>query len=222
MLSMRKLVIFGAAAFAEIAHYFFAHDSSYDVVGFTVDREYLVESRFLGLPVVPFDEVARHFSPAEHDIFVALGIGGVNRQRAAKVDEVERLGFRLASFLSSRADVPKSLVVRPNTMIMEHASIHPYVEIGRDTIIWSASRIGFRSRIGDHCWVVSAIFGESVTVGDGTFVGLNATVAPGLVIGAHNIIGAGALILANTGDDEVYRGHGSTRSTVPSGRLWKN
>lgn len=219
---MRKLVIFGAAAFAEIAHYFFVHDSAYNVVGFTVDRDYLVESRFLGLPVVPFDEVIRHFSPAEHDIFVAMGIGAVNRQRAAKVDEAERLGFRLASFLSSRADVPKGLAVRPHTMIMEHAAIHPYVEIGRDTIIWSASRIGFRTRIGDHCWIVSAILGESVTVGDGTFVGLNATVAPGVVIGPHNIIGAGALILANTGADEVYRGHGSTRSTVPSGRLWKN
>lgn len=218
---MRKLVIFGAAAFAEIAHYYFTHDSAYEVAGFTVDPTYLVEGSYHGLPVVPFDEVTRHFPPADHDMFVALGIGAVNRLRAAKVGEAERLGYRLASFLSSRADVAAGLVVRPNTMIMERAGIQPYVEIGRNTIVWSATRIGFRTRIGDHCWIVSAIFGESVAVGDGTFVGLNATVAPCLTIGRHNVIGAGALILGDTADDQVYPGHGSTPSTVPSGRLWK-
>lgn len=218
---MRKLVIFGAAAFAEIAHYYFTHDSPWEVVGFTVDPAYLAGTTYHGLPVVPFDEVTRCFPPADHDMFVAVGIGGVNRQRAAKVAEAERLGYRLASFVSSRADVPSSLVVRPNTMIMERAGIQPYVEIGRDSIIWSATRIGFRTRIGDHCWIVSAIFGESVTVGEGTFVGLNATVGPCLTLGAHNVIGAGALVLRDTGDDEVHRARASTPSRVPGWRLWK-
>jgi len=218
---MRKLVVFGAGAFAEIAHYYFTHDSPYDVAGFTVDREYLAESRFQGLPLVPFDEVTSHFPPAGYDMFVALGIGGVNRIRAAKVDEAERLGYRLASFVSTRADVPAGLVVRPNTMIMERAGIQPFVEIGRDCIVWSTTRIGFRTRIGDHCWIVSAIFGESVTVGEGTFVGLNATVAPCLSVGAHTIIGAGALILRDTAEDTVYRGQESRPSRVPASRLWK-
>lgn len=218
---MRKLVIFGAAAFAEIAHYYFTHDSPYQVAGFTVDRPYLADSSYHGLPVVPFDEVTRWFPPTDHDLFVAVGVGGVNRHRADKVAEAERLGYTLASFLSSRADVPAGLVVRPNTMIMERAGIQPYVEIGRDSIIWSATRIGFRTRIGDHCWLVSAIFGESVTVGDGTFVGLNATIAPCLSIGARNIIGAGALILSDTADDRIHPGHGSDPSPVPSGRLWR-
>lgn len=218
---MRKLVIFGAGAFAEIAHHYFTHDSAYDVAGFTVDREYLRESGFHGLPVVPFDEVPGHFPPAEHDLFVALGIGGVNRKRAAKVAEAERLGYALASFCSTRADVPAGLVLRPNTMIMERAGIQPYVEIGRDCIVWSATRIGFRTRIGDHCWMVSAICGESVTLGEGTFVGLNATVAPGITVGSHSIIGAGALILRDVADDSVCRGQESRPSRVPASRLWK-
>lgn len=218
---MRKLVIFGAGEFAEIAHYYFTHDSPSHVVGFTVDREYLREHRFNGLPVVPFDEVLRHFPPAEHDMFVALGIGGVNRKRAAKVAEAERLGYALASFCSTRADVPAGLVLRPNTMIMERAGIQPFVEIGRNCIIWSATRIGFHTRIGDHCWIVSAIFGESVTVGEGTFVGLNATVAPCLSVGSNTIIGAGALILRDTAADAVYRGQESRPSRVPGWRLWR-
>ena len=218
---MRKLVIFGAKGFAELAHYYFTHDSPYTVAAFTVDGAYLAEPAYRGLPVVPFEEVAAHYPPAEYDLFVAVGIRGVNRARAAKVAEAEGKGYRLASFLSSRADVAADLELRPNTMVMERAGIQPFVRIGKGTIVWSTTRIGFRTRLGDHCWVVSALFGESVTLGDYSFVGLGATVAPNLTVGRANVIGAGALIVADTKDDEVYRGHASTASRVPSHRLWR-
>ncbi len=217
---MKKLVIFGAMGFAEIAHYFFTHDSAYDVSAFTVDAAYLKESTFKGLPIVAFEEVERDYPPEAYDMFVAVGIRGVNQLRAAKVEEAEKKGYRLASFVSSKASVNPDLVVRPNTMIMECTWIHPFVEIGHDTIIWSATRIGFHTRIGDHCWIVSPIFGESVTVGDYSFIGLDATIAPRVSIGKSNIIGAGALILSDTKDFEVYKGHASTPSRVPSTRLW--
>ena len=41
---MRKLVIFGAGEFAEIAHYYFTPDSPSQVVGFTVDRDSLPDA----------------------------------------------------------------------------------------------------------------------------------------------------------------------------------
>jgi sugar O-acyltransferase (sialic acid O-acetyltransferase NeuD family) len=217
---MRRIVIFGAKAFAEIAHYYFTHDSGYSVAAFTVDAAYLEGGTFKGLPVVPFEEVERRFPPASYGMFVALGIHKVNRQRAAKVAEAEAKGYRLVSFVSSKADVASDLEVRPNTMIMERAGIQPFVQIGRNTVVWSATRIGFHTRIGDHCWIVCPIFGESVTVGDYAFVGLNATVAPGVTIGKGTVIGAGALILKDTKAFEVYRGQASRPARVSSTRLW--
>jgi sugar O-acyltransferase (sialic acid O-acetyltransferase NeuD family) len=219
---MSKLIIFGARAFAEIAHYYFTHDSPHSVAAFTVDGAYLGASTFRGLPVVAFEEVERHFPPSDYGMFVAVGIGRVNRARAEKVAEAEAKGYRLASFVSSRADVAADLVARPNTMIMERAGIQPFVEIGRDTIVWSGSRIGFRTTIGDHCWIVGPILGESVSVGDYCFVGLNATIAPSLTIGRSNVIGAGALIVSDTADGQVYRGQASTLSRAPSDRLWRS
>ena len=217
---MKRLVIFGTQAFAEIAHYYYSHDSGYSVSAFTVDASHLEAATFKGLPVVAFEEVEQEFPPDECGMFVAVGIHRVNRLRAAKVAEAEAKGYHLASFVSSRADVAPDLEVRPNTMIMERAGIQPFVEIGRNTVIWSATRIGFHTCIGDHCWIVCPIFGESVTVGDFSFIGLNATIAPHVSIGQGNVIGAGALILKDTQDFEVYRGHPSTPSRVPSSRLW--
>ena len=216
---MNRIVLFGAGAFAEIAHYYFTHDSNFRVAGFVVDAKYLVERTFKGLPVVALDEAEEAFPASDFGMFVALGIRGVNRVRAEKMTEVTSRGYRLVSFLSSKADVGADLELRPNTMIMERAGIQPFVQIGKGVIVWSASRVGFRSRIDDHCWVTSPILGESVVLGERTFVGLNATIAPFVSVGKSNVIGAGALILHHTKDDEVYPGGASVPSRVPSHRL---
>ncbi len=115
--------------------------------------------------------------------------------------------------------MPPEFTPQSNTMIMERSTLQPFVRVGRNSIIWSTTRIGFHTQIGDHCWVVCALFGESCMVGDNTFVGLNATIAPGLKIGRGNILGAGALITKDTRDFEVYRGQSSVASRAPSTRL---
>jgi acetyltransferase-like isoleucine patch superfamily enzyme len=56
-------------------------------------------------------------------------------------------------------------------------------------------------------------------VGDNSFIGLNATISPGVSIGRSNVIGAGALITADAPDFAVFRGQASSRSRVPSTRL---
>lgn len=217
---MRRLVIFGVKNYAEIAHYYFTKDSDFSVAAFTVDGSHLQESTCRGLPVVPFEEVERRFPPQDYRMFVAVGIGKVNARRAAKAEEAEAKGYQLASFISSKAERSPDLRVGPNSMVMEGSVIQPFVTIGRNSVLWSTTRIGFHGRIGDNCWLVCCILGETVTVGDNSFIGLNATIAPMVSIGRRNIIGAGALILKDTKDDEVYRGNGSTASRVPSHRLW--
>lgn len=216
---MKRLVILGTKNFALIVHYLFSTDSEYAVVGFTVDREYLDGQIFQGLPVVPFDEIEDHFPPETHDLFVAIGIGKLNTLRAQKVEQAEARGYRVASFISSKATVPPDLQVGPNTMIMEHVYIHPHVHIGRNTILWGLTTVALLCHIGDHCWIVSACFGECCVVNNNTFVGLNATIAPGCKIGHSNVIGAGALITQNTHDYAVFKGHASLPSRVPSTRL---
>jgi sugar O-acyltransferase (sialic acid O-acetyltransferase NeuD family) len=218
---MRPLVIFGTGGFAEIAKYYFERDSTYSVVGFTVDATYVVEATFQGLPVVAFEELKASFPPDQAEMFVAMGIQKVNQIRAAKVAEAEARGYRLASYLSSRARVPDDLVLQSNTFIMEEVGLQANVTVGRNSVLWPRTGVGFRSRIGDHCWLVTATLGESVTVGDYSFIGLNATISSHVAIAPSNVIGAGALILEDTKESSVYKGHASERSRVPSRRLFR-
>jgi sugar O-acyltransferase (sialic acid O-acetyltransferase NeuD family) len=216
---MRRLIILGCGNFARAAHYYFSHDSAYDVVAFTVDAQFVDASSFQGLPVVAFEEVQERYPPDDHDLFVAVGLSDLNRRRATKVQEAEDKGYRLASYVSSRAIVPADLRPEPNTWIMDSAHVMPYVRVGRNCIIWGHSGIGFNCEIGDHCWIVSAVLGESIVVGDHTFIGLGATIASFARVGKGNIIGAGALILKDTKDFQIYRGEASRPSSVPSTRF---
>ena len=216
---MKKLVIFGTDAFARLCHHHFTHGSDYTVAGFTVDGAYVKEPTFCGLPVVPFEDVESRFPPDSCHMFVAAGIREINAFRARKVDEAEGKQYTLATYVSARAAIPPDLTLRPNTMIMEFALVQPFVELGRNVIIWPRTAIGLYTRIRDHCWAVCSLFGESGDVGERSIIGVGATIAPFIKIGKRNIIGAGALIMKDTKDDEVYRAVATRPSSVPSSRL---
>ena len=79
-----KLVIFGAAEIAQLAHFYFKRDTPFRVAAFCVDGAYIKEPTFEGLPVVPFENVTNEFSPDEHHMFLAVSYSQVNRLRAEK------------------------------------------------------------------------------------------------------------------------------------------
>ena len=205
-----------------MAHYLFTHESDYTVAAFCVDGEYIDKPVHRGLPVVAWEELHRAYPPEDHDIFVAIGIERINQLRAGKTKEIRESGYRLASFLSPRTKAPDGFVIKPNVMIMDNVGLHPYVEIGEDTIVWSHSRLALKCRIGPHCWITSATLGEQVHIGESTFIGLNATIAPMISIGKRCLIGAGALVMRNADDFSVFKGPASKPSEIPStSPLWK-
>ena len=104
-MSASDLIIFGAGDIAQLACHYFRTDSALKPKAFTVDGAYLKEDSFEGLPVVPFEELHSHFSPDEHQCFVALSYSGINAIRRAKFEACRSLGYRMASYISSRATV---------------------------------------------------------------------------------------------------------------------
>lgn len=215
----RKLYIFGTQNFAEMAHYLFTEDSGYEVAGFTADGAYVDRDTLKGLPVIAWEELRGRITPHDADLYVAIGVSKINTLRARKVDQLLAEGWQLARYASRTARLPPGLALGPNTMIMDWVNIHPDVRIGYDTVVWSNSRIALKVAIGDHCWITSAVIGDSTTIGDYSFVGLNATIAPFVHVGRNNLIGAAAVITRSTRDDEVYRGPRSTPSRVSSLRV---
>jgi sugar O-acyltransferase (sialic acid O-acetyltransferase NeuD family) len=208
----RQLVLFGDSAFAQIAYEYFTHDSDYAVAAFTVSREYLSEESLFGLPVVAFEEVAALYPPKEHDMFVALTYGKMNRIRQRFYSEAKQAGYTMANYISSRASVWKNVEMGDNVFIFENNTVQPFVTIGSNTILWSGNHIGHHSQIGEHCFISShVVVSGFCTVGHNCFLGVNATVNNNVSIGDNSLIGSGCLISKDTEPNSVYR----QRSTKP-------
>jgi sugar O-acyltransferase (sialic acid O-acetyltransferase NeuD family) len=217
---MKRLLIFGTGTIGEVAHYYFCHDSDYSVIGFAADREYIKESAFCGLPIVAFEEAQETFSPENTDVFVALSYSKMNAVRKSKCEAAMAMGYRLASYVSSRAFVPSGFSAGFNCFILEDNTIQPFVKIGNNVTLWSGNHIGHHATIEDHCFIAShVVVSGGVTIGESCFVGVNATIRDHVVIGPRCVIGAGALILADAQPEGVYLGPTTERSKVPSSRL---
>ena len=217
---MKKLVVFGTRQIAEVCSFYFDHDSDYRVVAFTADSAFLKEDQFLGRPVVAFEEVAKRFPAAEHEMFVAIGYGKMNRLRAEKFTAAKGQGYRLARFASSKAFTWPGLSIGENTFVMEANVVQPFASIGADTIVWSGNHIGHHARIGDHCFLASHIVvSGNVEIGDNCFIGVNVTLRDAIKVAPRCLIGAGALITKDTKPDEVYAAPATEPSKVPSSRV---
>src|SRR5262245_57605125 len=132
----QPLVIFGAGDIAQLAHYYFSRDSDYEVVAFTVDAAYLKEERFQGLPVLPFERLAEAYPPGTHSRFVALSYSKLNAVRKEKYLASKALGYRFASYISSKATVLNDGRIGENCFILEDNTIQPFVSIGNNVTLW--------------------------------------------------------------------------------------
>ena len=216
----QQLIVFGTGDSAQLAKYYFDSDSRYDVAAFTVDSDYITASDFMGRPLVPFEEVATRYSPGDFDAFVALGYSRLNALRKEKYLALKALGYRLATYVSSRATVLNEGRIGENCFVLEDNTIQPFVHIGDNVTLWSGNHIGHHSVVADHCFIAShVVISGGVTIGEQCFVGVNATVRDRVTIGERCVIGAGAVILGDAAPEGVYMHQPTERSKVPSSRL---
>jgi sugar O-acyltransferase (sialic acid O-acetyltransferase NeuD family) len=219
---MKPLVIFGAGELAEVAYFYFTHDTQREVVAFTVDEAYVKGESFLGLPFLPFERIDERHPAERFDLFVAVSYAKLNAVRAQKVAEARQKGYSLATYVSSKATVWPGLEVGENCFILEDNTIQPFARIGANVTLWSGNHIGHHSIIQDNCFVTShVVISGGVTVGEGSFIGVNATLRDHVTIGRQCVIGAGSLILQDAADFSVYTTPAAELSKVPSTRLRK-
>lgn len=216
----QQIVIFGNGEIAELADFYFTHDSEFEVAGFTVDEAFLTATTFRGRPVVPFETVAQQF-PAEHyRMFVAVSYSKLNEIRAAKVAAAREVGYQLVSYVSSRATIFPGLTIKENCFILEDNTIQPFAEIGANVTLWSGNHIGHHSVIEDDVFLAShVVVSGGVRIGRASFVGVNVTLRDHVSVGQKCVLGAGALILEDQPDFSVVAPRGTERSSVPSSRL---
>jgi sugar O-acyltransferase (sialic acid O-acetyltransferase NeuD family) len=202
---VKPLVIFGAGDIARLADHYFSRDAGREVAAFTVDREFRREDAFRGRPLLDFEGLEATHPPSAFDLFVALSYRDMNRLRARKYEEARGRGYTLASYVSSRCSLLTEEPVGDNCFILEDNTIQPFVAIGNDVTLWSGNHVGHDSVIEDHCFVSShVVISGHVRIGAYCFLGVNATLRNSITLAPRTLVGAGALVMKNTREGEVY------------------
>ena len=219
---MKKLVIFGLGQIAELAHFYFQNDSEFEVVAFCADKEFIDKKTLFNLPVISFDKVLLMYPPSNYYFFVALSYSKLNNLRKDKYLSLKNKGYKLASYISSKATILNDNNFGDNCFVLEDNTIQPFVKVGNNVFLWSGNHIGHHSIIDDHVFIAShVVISGSVRIEESCFVGVNATIINSIVIGKNSIIGASALILKDIESDGVYPAKGTIRSKINSKRFNK-
>jgi sugar O-acyltransferase (sialic acid O-acetyltransferase NeuD family) len=217
---MNQVIIFGLNDFAELAHYYLTTDSNYEVVGFTVNREFFQDTKtYKGLPVFAFEEIEKIYKPDSILFFAPMSPTKMNRDREMIYNEIKRKGYNLISYISSKAIVLTDSI-GDNCFILENNVIQPFVEIGNNVILWSGNHIGHHSKISDSVMFTShVVLSGHCVVEKYCFFGVNATIRDGITISEGSFISMSASVTRNTLPWKMYTGNPAIESNKTTQNL---
>jgi len=218
---LTKVIIFGIADFASLAHFYLKHDTQHDVVAFSVSAQYMPPGgTFEGRPVVAFEEVENMYPASDYLFFAPMSHRKMNRLREGVYNQLKAKGYRLISYVSSRATVWPDAQIGDNCFILEDNTIQPFTPIGNNVVLWSGNHIGHHGVIHDHVLFTShVVLSGHCTVEPFCFFGVNATIRDGLTIAEGSLIAMAASIIGNTEPWGVYKGAPAKKGKVLSSDL---
>lgn len=201
---MKALVIFGVGAIGKLAAYYFSHDSQYSLSCFCVDDSFYNERYLHGIPIIPASTLLQKCPPSSHAMFIAIGYQQLNHTRAELFQHYRGQGYRLASYVSSRATVMNDGTIGENCLVMEGAALQPFATLGDNCFVWSNTVVAHEARVADHCFLsAGSIVAGMASVGAYSFLGVGALVKNGVHVGSNCVVGAGCRILKNLSNDAL-------------------
>lgn len=202
---MKKLVIVGNTSNAKLAHYYFKNDSEYEVVAFAVNKDFIKESIFCGLPVVALEEIIKIYPPSDYDAFIAVGYTKMNSIREKLYSDIKQYGYHLPNYISTNCTFLTQELIGDNNLILENNVVQPFVKIGNNNVFWSGNHIGHDVAIKDHNFITShVVIAGFVKIESNCFFGVNATLRDEIQIANKTLIGAGAVIMKSTKANSVW------------------
>jgi sugar O-acyltransferase (sialic acid O-acetyltransferase NeuD family) len=206
MIKNKKAIVFGMSGQAEVMAYLINHDSEYEVAAFTSTSDFINTPEVYGKPLVAFETIEQHYSPAEFEMHIAIGYNTQNTVREKFYHEAKKKGYKLLTYISSKC-TNYAAEIGDNCFIFEDNTIQPFVKIGSNCILWSGNHIGHHSVVEDNVFISShVVVSGHCRIGHHSFLGVNSTLRDGIKIAPFTTLGAGCLIVKDTEEGKTYIG----------------
>lgn len=138
--------------------------------------------------------------------FVNL-ITGSTKTRHQTTLQILEAGGKLANLIHPSIDLTMTRL-GVGLYLQEAVILQADVEVGDNSSIHMATVIGHESKIGKSVFIAHAVsVSGCCNIGDGTFIGTNATVLPRIKIGKWATVGAGSVVTKDVPDYAVVVGN---------------
>ncbi len=204
---MKRIVLAGNSITADILYSYIRADGRYEVIGLTVDDEFLSKGKgaLEGIPAVGLSQLQEGYPPDSCNILMAVGYNDINRGRESLFLRLKAMGYAMETYVHPDAFVHSEHPLGEGCVVLPSAVIEPHVRIGANTMIWCNVTLAHHSSVAENCWIATGtVLSGQAKVSRNSFVGVNATVVNEVTVGEYNIIGAAALITKDTKPNTVH------------------
>jgi sugar O-acyltransferase (sialic acid O-acetyltransferase NeuD family) len=202
---MKKIILAGNAITADILYSYISADSRYEVIGLTVDDEFLSQGCIDEIPSAGLSQLHETFPPHSCSVVMAVGYNDLNRVRESLFLRLKDMGYSIETYVHPDARVYSEHPLGEGCVVLPAAVIETHVQVGANTMIWCNVTLAHHSSVAENCWVATGtVLSGHAKVSRNSFVGVNATVVNEVTVGEYNIIGAAALITKDTRPHSVH------------------
>lgn len=201
------IIIYGKGDFAKLMYHYFDTDSSFKVVAFCVDKEYLNNDKFCNLPLISFEDLETKYPVDRFKAFVAIGYSNM-RAKKIMFDKIKSKNYECINYISSKAIIDSSVKIGENNVILANTVIEPFVRVENNNIIWSSCNICHDVVIGSHNFIAAqTLIGGFSQIKNNCFMGFNSTIIHNVTLENETLVGVKSLVLKNTKSFTKYIGN---------------
>ena len=198
-----KILIIGAGGHAQVVADIIRLDpKNYRAIGFIDVHIELHGKMIQGIPVLGSSEL---ISETLHDgLVVAIGN---NQTRANVFSKLVTQGENLINAIHPSAVIANDVSLGQGVVICAGVTVNPGAVIHNNVILNTHCSVDHHNEINDHVHIApGCVLGGDVSVGEGTLIGIGATVMPQKKIGSWSKIGAGAVVTKDIPDQATAVG----------------
>ena len=203
---MKNVILAGNAVTADILNSYLAHDERYNVVGLTVDDDYIDQGSVSGIDTsTPLSRLQDTHGPDDCVIIMAMGYNDLNRVRESMFLRLKQMGYSIETYVHPDARVYTEQPLGEGCVVLPSAVIEPHVRLGDNLMVWCNVTLAHHSSVAQHCWIASgAVLSGQARIERNCFIGVNATIVNEVTVDEFNIVGAAAMISKNTKANTVH------------------
>lgn len=201
-----KVIIWGASGHALVTADIIRRSTNFEICGFLDDvNQELHGTEFCGSLILGGKEQLDNLRAKNiKNLIVAIGNCQV-RQELAELAKTK--GFQLITAIHPQAIVAQNAIIGLGSVVAAGAIINPGAKINANVIINTSASVDHECMIEDAVHIGPGVrLGGLVNVKQGAWIGIGATVADRVTIGACSIVGAGAVVLRDVPEGVVVYG----------------